>query len=236
MINSNFKFAAIIPFFNEAYYINKVVLLTVNYVDYVICVDDGSTDNYELNFPANDKVILVKHDKNCGKGKAINTGIEIAKKIKVNFVVTLDGDMQHDPKLIPKFINLIDEYDLIIGKRDFKARQMPISRKISNFLSSKIISLVTKQKILDSQSGYRLINIKLFDNIAIESFSFEAETEIILKAAELGYKIGMVPISTIYSDNDNSKIKNFNSIIGFIKVIIKFLYEKNKKKFYNKRT
>lgn len=233
MVNSNFHIAAIIPFYNEAFYIKKVVLLTANYVDYVICVDDGSTDGYEKNFPYNDKIILVKHDKNYGKGKAIITGVETAKKLKVDYVITLDGDMQHDPKLIPNFISLISEYDLIIGKRDFKTKAMPLARKMSNFLSSKIISIITKQKILDSQSGYRLINIKLFDNIVIESFNFEAETEIILKAANLNFKIGMVAISTIYSDNDNSKIKNISSILGFLKVILKFLYEKNKKKFYN---
>ena len=77
--------------------------------------------------------------------------------------------------------------------------------------------------------------MKLFDNIVIKSFGFEAETELLLKAAFNKYNIGFIPIATIYSDNDDSKIRNINSILGFIKIIIRCLYERIKKEPINKR-
>lgn len=230
MNNNKIKIAAVIPFFNEAGKIDKVITKTLNYVDFVVCVDDGSNDNYMNSVFDNSKVILLKHEKNLGKGKALNTGINKAKERNPDFVICLDGDLQHDPDMIPKFISQINLGDIIIGRRDFSSKSMPFSRKLSNFFSSKILSILTGQKILDSQSGYRLINIKLFDNIVIESFGFEAETEILLKAAYNGFNMGFISIPTIYTKNDDSKIKNINSVLGFIRIIIKNLNGRIKKK------
>ncbi|HPN38182.1 MAG TPA: glycosyltransferase family 2 protein [Melioribacteraceae bacterium] len=229
MIEQNFKFAAVIPFYNEAGKIDKVIKKTIKFVDLVICVDDGSTDNYLNNSFNLQNIILLHHNTNLGKGKALKTGIDEAKKKNIDFVICLDGDLQHDPSFIPYFIKECTKYDLVIGKRNLRAKNMPVARRLSNFFSSKILSILTGQNILDSQSGYRLINTKLFDNIVIKSYGFEAETELLLKVAFNKLSIGFIPITTLYSDKDDSKIRNIDSIFGFIKIIIACLYERNKK-------
>jgi glycosyltransferase involved in cell wall biosynthesis len=227
---NNIKIAAIIPFYNEAGKIDKVVFKTLKFVDLVICVDDGSDDDYLTPIFNDKKVILLRHNKNYGKGRAINTGVNEAIKKSLDCVICLDGDLQHDPEYIPKFIDQYENFDIVIGQRDFNHRNMPLPRRLSNFFSSKILSILTGKKILDSQSGYRLIKLNLFNNIVIKSNGFEAETELLLKAAFNGFRIGFTKIPTLYSVNDDSKIKNLNSIYGFFKVIVISFYEKYKKK------
>ncbi|MFH0733658.1 MAG: glycosyltransferase family 2 protein [bacterium] len=233
LANKN-KICAIIPFYNESNSISLVIEQIKPYVSLIIAVDDGSTDNSVKNIVLSDSIILLKHATNCGKGKAIKTGFEKALKLGFDFIFTIDGDLQHDPRFIPEFMNKIGKFDLLIGKRDFKAKKMPFARKLSNFFSSKILSILTKQNILDSQSGFRLFRSEVVRSINLNFDGFEAETEILINAAKMNYKIGFVDISTLYSDNDNSKIKNLNSIIGFIKVILYSFYGKYQKKVVNK--
>ncbi len=233
MSKYNNKVAAIIPFYNESGKIDKVINKVLQFVEIVICVDDGSLDDYYTPIFLDHRVQLIKHEKNYGKGKALNSGISAAIKKNMDYVICIDGDLQHDPNFIPTFLTESANYDIVIGKRNFKSVSMPISRKMSNFFSSKILSILSGRKILDSQSGYRLIKLKIFDNIVVRSNGFEAETELLLKASFNGYNIGFIPISTIYSENDDSKIKNLNSIIGFVKIIVNCFYEKYKKKTKN---
>ena len=218
---------AIIPFFNEGEKIETVVKRTLPFVKQIICVDDGSTDNYFISDDIFKSIILIKHSKNLGKGKALNSGFQKGIDLGFKTFITLDGDLQHNPESIPKLLNQIEKYDVVVGKRNFFNSNMPGPRRLSNFFSSKILSILTGQKILDSQSGFRCIKSTVINNCHIISTGFEAETELLLKASKNKFKIGFVEIPTIYSNNDNSKIKNWNSILGFIRIIVKFLYERN---------
>lgn len=218
---------AIIPFYNEADKIETVVKRTKPFVNQIICIDDGSTDNYHLSDDLLEDIILIKHLNNFGKGRALKSGFHKGLDLGFNTFITLDGDLQHDPEAIPNLLNEIVKFDMVVGKRNFFNSNMPLSRRFSNFFSSKILSILTGQKILDSQSGFRCIKSDVITNCNIISDGFEAETELLLKASKNKFKIGFAEIPTIYSDNDNSKIKNLSSIMGFLTVIIKFLYERN---------
>lgn len=218
---------AIIPFYNEADKIETVVRRTLPFVKHVICIDDGSTDNYFLSEEILQNITLIKHSKNFGKGRALNSGFKKGTDLGFTIFITLDGDLQHNPEFIPYLVNEIIKFDIVIGKRNFFKSNMPLPRRFSNFLSSKILSILAGQKILDSQSGFRCIKSEVIKKCKINSDGFEAETELILKASKNKFSIGFVEIPTIYSDNDNSKIKNLNSIMGFLNIIIKFLYERN---------
>ncbi len=228
LVNKN-KICAIIPFYNECNSISLVIEKVKPFVNLIIAVDDGSTDGSSNNIIQSDSVLLLKHNINFGKGKAIRTGFNKALELGYNYLFTIDGDMQHDPQFIPDFLNKIANFDLIIGKRNFLEKKMPFPRKLSNFFSSKILSILTKQNILDSQSGFRLFKAEVIKCAKMDFDGFEAETEILINAAKMNFKIGFVDISTLYSINDNSKIKNLNSIIGFIKVILCSLYGKYQK-------
>ncbi len=214
------KICALIPFFNEEKFIFETVTKTLRYVDCIIAVNDGSTDNSEKLISNFQNVFVFKHEQNFGKGKAIKTGFLKAMEMECELLITLDADMQHDPELIPKFIAKYNSgnFDLIIGNRLHDISSMPIHRRASNFLTSFLISLKTGVKIKDSQSGFRLFDVKHLQALLPKFSGFEAESEILIKAARNNLKIGFVNIPTIYNSNE-SKMKSLDAIIGFIKVL-----------------
>lgn len=213
--------AAVIPFYNEKETINSVIQQTLRYVDKVIAVNDGSTDGSENIIELNDNIILLNINTNYGKGYALKEGFIKSIELKSDYTVTIDGDLQHPPELIPKLLKEINFYDLIIGSRKREIKTMPFQRIMSNGITSYLLSIKTGQNIKDSQSGFRLYKTNNLNKILTDNKGYEAESEILIKAARVGLKIGSVEIPTIYNQS-KSKIKPFEAILGFIKVLIKY--------------
>lgn len=215
--NSN-KVAAVIPFYNESKTINRIVLETLKYVSFVIAVNDGSTDGSPDNIPISEKVTLISYKRNRGKGYALRKGLE--KGIEKGFLklVTIDADSQHDPEEIPALISGLTNYDIVIGNRLNDLKGMPLQRRISNKITSFLLSIKTGQKILDSQCGFRAYRAEVVKNITTVEDGYEAETEILIKASRGGYKIGFINITTIYGDEE-SKMMPIKTTFGFIKLL-----------------
>jgi len=218
ILNSN-KLIAVVPYFNEENTIEKLITYTLNYVDQIIAVNDGSTDDSYNRIKYLNNIVHCSLKKNSGKGAAIRTGLLKSIELNSDLTIIIDADMQHPPSYIPNLLANIENFDIIIGsrKRDFKI--MPVQRIASNFLTSFFLSLKTGQKIIDSQSGFRVYKTKILKDIIPAFNGFEAESEMIVRAAKKKYRIGSVDIPTIYG-NDNSKMKSFQAIIGFIKVLL----------------
>jgi len=216
----NFLVSAIIPFYNPENIFEKVIEDVLPFVDHLILVNDGSTDEVHHLIKQSDKIHLFTFEKNSGKGAALKKGFEEAINLGSNYVITLDSDYQHEPKFIPQFIEALKSSRFVIGKRTISFSCMPFMRVLSNTITSKILSFKTKQKIFDSQSGYRGFDCEIIPSILPESIGFEAESEMILLAAKNGISISFIDISTRY-DNGRSAIKAFNSITSFLKVIMK---------------
>ncbi|MCH7723258.1 MAG: glycosyltransferase family 2 protein [Bacteroidetes bacterium] len=215
---NNNKVAAVIPFYNESKTINRIVLETLKYVSFVIAVDDGSTDGSPDNIPITENVTLISYKKNCGKGYALRKGLE--KGIEKGFLklVTIDADSQHDPEEIHKLISGLTNYDIVIGNRLNDLKGMPLQRRISNKITSFLLSIKTGQKILDSQCGFRAYRADVVKKITTVEDGYEAETEILIKASRHGYKIGFANVSTIYGDEE-SKMMPIKTTFGFIKLL-----------------
>ena len=212
------KTAAIIPFYNESKTIGTVIIKTLQFVDKVIAVNDGSTDGSELTIVNSEKIELINLNRNYGKGYALREGFKKAIEENYFYVVTLDADLQHNPDEITKLISLFDKYELIIGNRMNNLSSMPFSRKISNKLTSFFLTIKSGQHIFDSQCGFRAFTAEVLKNIRTKENGFEAETEMILLAAKKGYKIGFANVSTIYG-TEKSKMKPVKTTIGFIKLL-----------------
>lgn len=213
------KVSVIIPFFNERNSIQKVIEQTGHFTDYIIAVDDGSTDNSDNLVSVNDKVILIKHETNLGKGAALKTGFIKSIELKTDYTVTIDADFQHPPELIPEFFKLLEKYDIVIGNRMRNKGKMPFQRIISNTLTSLLLTVKTGQQISDSQCGYRAYKTGIIPLILTMNSGYEAESEILVNAARKGLKIGFIDIPAVYSD-EHSKMKPFEAISGFIKVLM----------------
>jgi len=109
-----------------------------------------------------------------------------------------------------------DEGDLIIGRRTFT--QMPPEREWANATGSRLLSLALGQPILDNQSGYRLHSRALLETINLSTTRFDAEVEILVQAVVGGFKLGWVPIRTIYAD----EVSHINPVVDtarFLRVV-----------------
>lgn len=210
---------AVIPFYNEINNLRRVVVNSLNFVDFVIAVNDGSDDNCEKEIENIKNVELINLQLNSGKGNALKFGFDKALSLKFKKIITLDADFQHDPELIPKILDQLENYEIVIGNRLNNLKGMPFHRRLSNILTSFLLSLKTGQKILDSQCGFRGYKSTVLQSIQTSYAGFEAESEILVLAAKKGFKIGFVEIPTKYTGG-KSKMRPFKTILGFLKVII----------------
>jgi glycosyltransferase involved in cell wall biosynthesis len=188
----------------------------------MLVIDDGSSDGTPV-VAREAGSMTISHPTNRGKGAALRTGFEYAVRHDYDAVITLDGDLQHDPAEIDRFIAAWSGNDtLLVGARALN-RSMPLPRRISNSLSSFLTSVFCATRIVDSQSGYRLIPVTLLRRAAFVSSQFELEAEVLIKAAKLGFRIEFLPVRTIYHSG-KSWINPFSDTIRFLKMLLQSLF------------
>jgi len=220
------KICVVIPAYNEENTIADLIKrIRIQGLD-VIIVDDGSSDNScKIVKDFCPEVTLIRNPVNLGKGASLLKGFQYAIDYGYDAVITMDGDGQHDPLDIPLFIKLAQDPDnaLIIGNRMHKTKKMPLLRLLTNKFMSWLISIVAKQKIPDSQCGFRFIKNKVLKAVVLNTAKFETESEILIQASRLGFKIESVPINTIYA-GEKSSINPFIDTVRFIRFIFKELF------------
>ena len=217
------KICAVIPAYNAEKTIAGLVCEVSRYVDNVVVVDDGSVDKTsDVAFKAG--AVVLRCEKNSGKGKALKTGFKFALENGFELILTLDADFQHNPKRIPDFVSKLGEgYDIVIGNRRKKPGVMPLERIFSNITTSFLITLRTGVKVPDSQCGFRLIKNYVIENINAKSDGFVFESEFLIKALLMGYRVGFVDIETIYN-GERSYIRHIYDTVEFIKLYLKSFY------------
>lgn len=165
------------------------------------------------------KAKIITYKTNKGKGYALRTGFTFAAKKKFDYLILLDGDGQHDPKEIPRFIKEINkDYDLIIGCRKKRHSKMPKRRRVANTASSAIISLKGRTRVKDTQSGYRAIKLSFLKKITLTKSKYDLESEILIKMMKKRAKIKCIPIRTIYRD-ETSTINPVKDTARFIRTL-----------------
>ena len=214
------KITAILPAYNEELCISSVILCSKKYVDKVIVVDDGSTDNTaKIAKLAGAQVI--SHSSNKGKGAALKTGFKAAKESEI--IVTLDSDGQHNPKEIPKLITpIIDgEADIVNGSRYISGdkKDTPPYRRIGQSILDKITNLGSGLNSTDSQSGFRAFARYTIPAFRFSCTDFGIESEMLTDASNVGLRVKEVEIGVRY-DMDSSTKNPINHGVGvLIKVI-----------------
>lgn len=193
----------------------------------VIVVDDGSTDNTE-RAAADNGAIVMRHVKNLGKGASLKEGFDfILRMTNFDFVVIMDGDGQHSPKDIQKFIVHARKQsdDIVVGNRMGLTRNMPFVRNMTNRIMSSVLSTLCGQRIPDTQCGFRLIRRGVLEKIKLESSKYDLESELLIKASRRNMKIASVPVESIYRD-ELSRIHPVKDTIRFMSLLLKSYFEK----------
>ena len=198
---------ALIPAFNEAPYIAKVVEGARQHVAEVVVIDDGSTDG-TADIARAAGATCLQSPRNCGKASALREGIAFARDHNFTYVITLDADGQHLPEDIPVMLRVAEESgaDLVIGTRCFDRALMPRSRYFSNTVGSWLASALVGCEIRDSQSGFRLFRLDKLVGAKLRSRCYELEMEILIKMARSGCTVAHAPIRSVY-DNGQARSK-----------------------------
>jgi glycosyltransferase involved in cell wall biosynthesis len=212
---------AVIPCFNEETRIADVVRRCLQHTDAALVVDDGSTDETAERAKAAGATVIL-HGRNRGKGVALNTGYAYAVRHGYDAVVTLDGDGQHDPDEIPKFLEAArsDGVHVVLGSRMTDVKDMPGLRRWTNRTTSRFVSRLSGQPMQDSQTGFRLIKRAVLEEVRCVTRNYEAESEILIKAGRRGFRIVEVPISTIYHGGKSS-INPVIDTLRFIRLVLR---------------
>jgi len=218
----------LIPVYNEEKQLN-VLLSKMQGLNFdILVIDDGSEDRTSDVAKAYN-VKLIRNKVNLGKGTALRKGFEYALNRGYDLIFTMDGDGQHRPEDLLKIYDhyLKEGADIIIGNRMWNPVDMPLIRKITNKVMSKIISFLTKTSIPDSQCGLKLIRGEVLRNVDISSRKFEIESEILIRAIRKGYKVESIPILSVYHAHSSSKIRPLRDTIRFLRFIAKVIFLRN---------
>ncbi len=223
------KTCLLLPAYNEAKAIGNIISKSRAFIESIIVVDDGSNDT-TARIAENLSVVVLKHKSNLGKGMALRTGFEYALKQGYELVLTMDADGQHEPEDIPRFLEKLrnDNPDILIGARIIERWKMPLHRRLNNRLISMIGSWLCGQRVVDFQSGFRFIKSEVLRSVALETRRYETESELLIKAGRLGFRINSLPIRTIY-DGEVSNIKPLREILLFTRMLYKNLTRRRKK-------
>jgi len=214
------KACVIIPTYNESKEISGIIKEIRKQDLDVLVVDDGSTDS-TAQIAAHAGAIVLRNLINEGKGACLRKGFRYAIENDFDAVITMDGDGQHLPQDLSNFMRAAgnSKSGIFVGNRMLETKGMPWIRIITNKFMSWIISILSKQKIPDTQCGFRLINRGVFEKIELKTSKFETETEILIKASRAGFKIESVPVKTVYK-GEKSQINPFIDTLRFLKFII----------------
>src|SRR5437870_8821889 len=202
--------AVMVPAFNEAATIGRVLrrVLLQDCVQQVVVVDDCSSDQtFEVvqAFLNDPRVILLRHDRNMGKGAAIRTGLGA---VTAPVVVIQDADLEYDPVDYPKLIGPILEgrADVVYGVRGF-AGQTAYSYWFvrGNRLVTTATNILFNCYIQDMETGFKVMRTSLMRRLGLSGNRFDIEPEITGRILRLGYRIYEVPIDYAARTRDEGK-------------------------------
>jgi glycosyltransferase involved in cell wall biosynthesis len=214
MINkSNPSTLAVIPCYNEEATIGSIVIRVKRHVKTVLVVDDGSIDE-TAKIAKEAGAVVLSHKKNMGKSAGIKTGFKYALIHGFDYVVTIDGDGQHNPDEIPAVLGNVmnNGHDISIGSRYGNTTEMPVWRRVGKRVLDYTTSFGNGGNVVDSQSGFRAFNKRAIQGITprLNGEAFSIESEQLIKAHEIGLKTVNTHISCRYKNLDTST-KNASS-------------------------
>ena len=220
---------AILPALNAARFLPAVVgEIKQRHPDLrVLVVDDGSTDGTGPAAMAAGAEVIT-HEVNRGKGEGLKTGYAWALAEDVEWVFTLDADGQHLPAEMQAFLDAAatGNHDVLVGTRMAQVADMPWIRLKTNQFTSWVVSRLAGQRIPDSQNGYRLYRTALLDGVRLTTSRYDSESEILVRLGRKGARIGAVPITTVYGDEESS----INPLVDtgrFFRLVIRLMFSRD---------
>ena len=215
------KCVVLMPTYNNAGTIAKVIADVKEYSEDVIVVNDGSTDETKNILASIEGIKVIDYEKNQGKGYALKLGLQKAYEWGYRYAITIDSDGQHYADDIPTFLDKIEEKpdSLLIGARNLAADNMPSKNTFANKFSNFWYKVETGQTLCDTQSGYRLYPLEKLQKIHFITRRYEFEVEIIVRAAWRGVNVENIPIKVYYPPVEE-RVSHFRPLQDFTRISI----------------
>ena len=181
------------------------------FAPHIVIINDGSDKIKTCIFESLKSMgcdVLI-HTRNLGKGAAIKTGLEyvLIKYPDSCGIVTADADGQHSPQDIYCIAQCLEERKdgIVLGVRCLLDKQAPFKSKWGNKITSAVFWLKTGIRLRDTQTGLRAIQMRYVPDVSqVQGTRYEYETNVLLFASRMDIPLVMVPIDTIYIDNNNA--------------------------------
>lgn len=207
----------VVPARNESAHITQVLKGIKKYINKnnIIVIDNGSTDN-TLELAVKEGVIAFTNNI-PGKGISARQGCSLAEIYGAEAIILIDSDGQHNPDDIPKFIENLEYYDVVLSYRDLYNRSAPFKKQLGNHIINKLTQILYGKTICDSQSGFRGFKTSIFNKIFWKSNDYRMESEMLHGILINNVNFTQISIKTTYLDpGKGTSITDGIKIVWFI--------------------
>ena len=214
------KICVLIPTYNNAKTLARVIDGVLRYISHIIIVNDGATDATSDILTRYPELTIIHLPKNKGKGNALRIGFDKARNLGYDYALTIDSDGQHYPDDIPVFIAAIEaenEPTLLVGSRNMTQDGVPKKSSFGHKFSNFWFHLETGVNLPDTQSGYRLYPLQYIPK-KYYTEKFEFEIEILVRSSWNGVQLKNIPIQVLYDPEE--RVSHFRPFRDFMRISV----------------
>jgi glycosyltransferase involved in cell wall biosynthesis len=220
----------IIPVYNEAGHIEEILrrVKATQMAFEIIVVDDGSQDGTRdllKNLDGRDKVRVILHEKNRGKGAAVRTGMDAARG---DILLIQDADLEYDPRDYPSLLRPIEEgiADVVYGSRFLGGprRVAMYWHMVANYLLTFMTNILYNTILTDMETGYKVFRRQVIEGMPLRSRRFDFEPEFTAKVLKRKYRIFEVAISFNPRDYSEGKKIGLKDAFAAVWTLLKYRF------------
>lgn len=195
-----------VPVYNELKYVGKVLDRIRHFWPDILVIDDGSTDGTGEMLAARSDVRLIRHGQNRGYGQSLIDAFDFADGAGYDWVITMDCDEQHEPEMIPKFIEQIktNQWDIISGSRYLHPRDNddlpPTDRRAVNVAITTTLNDIFHLSLTDSFCGFKAHRVSAMRRLRLTEQGYAFPLQLWPQAVAAKLRITEIPVRLIYND------------------------------------
>jgi glycosyltransferase involved in cell wall biosynthesis len=199
-----------LPVYNEFEHVTAAVAGALTYCPDVLVVDDGSTDGTSELLAVRDDIHLIHHATNQGYGMALRSAFDFAIRGGYDVLVTIDCDGQHQPQMIPTFVEKCcnSDADIVSGSRYLRRfpgdSEPPLQRRRINQLVTEEVNRRLGLALTDAFCGFKAYRVSSLSKIELTETGYAMPLELWVRAKQLGLRISELAVPLIYLDEKRS--------------------------------